>query len=139
MGLSRHIVEIEALLRVSPETTVVIDHCGFFLQPAVGVGDDRSLDEDSWKALLKLSSFPQVHVKVSALFRLAMDPWPFASLSTRLTELLKAYGSDRLFWGSDFPYATEHSEYAAAVLAVEEWPAWKEMAETDRANLVSNT
>jgi len=137
-GLSRHASEVEALLHSSPETQVLIDHWGFFLQPATGVGE-RAVDSDSWDALLRLSSFPQVHVKVSALFRVAADPWPFASLSDRLKQLLATFGSERLLWGSDFPYATEHSEYGPAVHAVEEWPVWQEMSETDRRNLVSDT
>ena len=37
---------------------VIIDHWGFFLQPATGFGE-RSLDEASWQALLKLSEYPQ--------------------------------------------------------------------------------
>merc|ERR550525_252052 len=113
-GLSRHIVEVEALLQSSPETKVLIDHWGFFMQPATGFGDDRAVDEKSWECLLRLSSYPQVCVKVSALFRVAKDPWPFASNSGRLAQLLEAFGSERLLWGSDFPYATEHTEYGPA-------------------------
>eukprot|EP00971_Amphidinium_carterae_P170703 3383235-Amphidinium_carterae.1 len=30
------------------------------------------------------------------------------------------FGSERLLWGSDFPYATAHGDYKAATLAVEE-------------------
>ena len=53
-------------------------------------------------------------MKISALFRVSSDGYPFKSLSERLEELLKVYGSQRLLWGSDFPYATEHTSYAEA-------------------------
>jgi len=139
-GLSKHIVEIEALLKSSPETKVIIDHWGFFLQPATGdPSADRQVDEASWECLKKLSEYPQVSVKISALFRVAMDRLPFTSLSDRLRELLTIFGSKRLLWGSDFPYATEHSEYGPATTAIEEWPVWAEMSESDRIDLVSGT
>lgn len=138
-GLSRHVGEIEALLKAAPETKVIIDHWGFFLQPATGLGDDRQYDEESWASLLRLSAYPQVHVKISALFRVSPEPWPFSPLSDRLKALLASFGSDRLLWGSDFPYATEHSEYGPAALAVEEWPVWRDMSEAERAALLSGT
>ncbi|CAE7754559.1 unnamed protein product [Symbiodinium sp. CCMP2592] len=137
-GLSQHVEDIEALMKSSPETQVIIDHWGFFLQPATGFGE-RSLDEASWDALLKLSAYPQVHVKISALFRVSMAKTPFPELSERLKKLLEMFGSSRLLWGSDFPYATEHSSYAEAVMAPESWPAWAEMSEEDRTNLVHDT
>merc|ERR1711972_1264560 len=99
-GLSRHVVEIEALLQASPGTRVIIDHWGFFLQPATGFGADRTFDEESWANLLRLSSHKQVHVKLSALFRVAADPWPFESLSDRFKAPLDAFGSERLLWRS---------------------------------------
>mmetsp|Transcript_10425 Transcript_10425/g.23622 ORF Transcript_10425/g.23622 Transcript_10425/m.23622 type:complete len:385 (-) Transcript_10425:206-1360(-) len=137
-GLSKHTKEIEALLQESPDTQVIIDHWGFFLQPATGAGD-RKVDEESWEKLLSLSKYPQVHVKISALFRVSAEPWPFASLSPRLETLLATFGSKRLLWGSDFPYATAHSDYAAATRALEEWPAWKEMSDEDKANILGGT
>lgn len=137
-GLSQHLENLEELLKFEPKTQVIIDHWGFFLQPATGLGE-RSFDEASWKGLLKLSQYPQVHVKISALFRVAPDALPFLSLSDRLKELLKTFGSQRLLWGSDFPYALEHSSYAEAVQAPEAWPIWQEMSEEDRRNLLHDT
>ncbi|CAE7563985.1 ligI [Symbiodinium natans] len=137
-GLSQHVEDIEALMKSSPSTQVIIDHWGFFLQPATGFGE-RALDEASWEALLRLSSYPQVHVKISALFRVSQGKSPFPELSERLQQLLSTFGSARLLWGSDFPYATEHTTYAEAVLAPESWPAWAEMSEEDRTNLVHDT
>lgn len=137
-GLSQHVADIEALLISSPQTKVIIDHWGFFLQPATGSGE-RELDERSWQSLLKLSEYPQVFVKISALFRVSSDSYPWQSLSDRLGQLLSSFGSSRLLWGSDFPYASEHSSYSAAVHSLEDWPIWREMSETDRQNLVHDT
>merc|ERR1712224_506003 len=90
-GLSQHIDEVRLLLADSPQTKVIIDHWGFFLQPATGFGE-RTLDEDSWKSLLSLKDYPQVHVKLSAMFRVSADKAPFESLSERLSILLKSFG-----------------------------------------------
>eukprot|EP00913_Durusdinium_trenchii_P023017 g21612.t1 len=84
-GLSQHADDLEALLKSNERTQVIIDHWGFFLQPATGFGE-RSFDEASWHRLLQLSRYPQVHVKISALFRVAEDPPPFPSLSKRLKD-----------------------------------------------------
>mmetsp|Transcript_150269 Transcript_150269/g.480902 ORF Transcript_150269/g.480902 Transcript_150269/m.480902 type:complete len:323 (+) Transcript_150269:540-1508(+) len=138
-GLAKHLPEIEGLLKSAPDTKVVIDHWGFFVQPATGFGSERAVAEESWAALGRLSAYPQVHVKISALFRVSLEPWPFASLSDRLKELLRSFGSSRLLWGSDFPYATEFSDYLSATRALEEWPVWNEMSEEERADLLSGT
>ncbi|CAK9031777.1 Probable glucuronoxylan glucuronosyltransferase F8H (FRA8 homolog) (Protein FRAGILE FIBER 8 homolog) [Durusdinium trenchii] len=124
--------------RTSTKAFYFKDATGFFLQPATGFGE-RSFDEASWHRLLQLSRYPQVHVKISALFRVAEDPPPFPSLSKRLKELLNVFGSQRLLWGSDFPYATEHSSYAEAVHALEAWPIWEEMSKEDRQNILYAT
>ncbi|CAE8639289.1 unnamed protein product, partial [Polarella glacialis] len=57
--LSRHAADIEKLLTSSPVTQVIIDHWGFFLQPATGSGEDRLVDEESWQSLLRLAAFKQ--------------------------------------------------------------------------------
>ena len=67
-------------------------------------GDAASNDEEAWKALLALAARPQVHVKVSALFRTSAEPPPHLDLQPRVRELLAAYGASRLMWGSDFPF-----------------------------------
>lgn len=138
-GVRLHLKEIEALLVDSPQTKVVIDHWGFFLQPATGFGEERKEEEESWEGLLKLARYPQVYVKISALFRVAKDNWPYSCLDGRLRELLAAFTSNRLLWGSDFPYATEHDEYSQAVGALQEWPVWAVLSEEDRQNLMGGT
>ena len=106
-GLGPFVADLEALCKEYPQTTLVIDHLGFFRQPAIGgqLGDAAANDEASWKGLLALSAHPQVHVKVSALFRTSAEPPPFGDLAARLGALIEAYGTQRLMWGSDYPFA----------------------------------
>ncbi|CAM9162126.1 unnamed protein product [Pylaiella littoralis] len=99
-GFGRHVKEIEALLLSSPQTKLVVDHFGFFLQ-------DGENDEAAWEQLLALAKYPQVFVKTSALFRVAKDAYPYQSLQPRFAALIKHFGSKRLLWGSDFPFVSD--------------------------------
>lgn len=135
-GLARHIVAIETLLKASPATQVIIDHWGFFLQPATGVGEDREVVEASWESLLRLGeTYPQVHVKLSAMFRNARDAPGFTSLEDRFEQLLSAFSSKRVLWGSDAPYFLDHGEYAGA-LALTSWASWQRLPESEREDIL---
>lgn len=105
-GLLPHVTAIRTLAAHSPTTTLIIDHMGFFRQPATGglVGADAANDEEAWAALLALAEIPSVHVKISALFRTSAEPQPHRDLAPRLAALLQAFGPQRLMWGSDFPF-----------------------------------
>ena len=91
-GFLPQLPALTALLDASPATTLVIDHLGFFRQPATGglQGADATNDEAAWEALLALAVRPQVHVKVSALFRTSAELPPHADLQPRLAALCAA-------------------------------------------------
>ena len=105
-GLGPFVPALTALCEAHPETTLVVDHLGFFRQPAIGgqLGGAAANDDDAWAGLLGLARYPQVHVKVSALFRASGEAPPHLDLQPRLAALLRAYGKERLMWGSDFPF-----------------------------------
>lgn len=110
-GLSLHYDDIVELLEQSPETVCVLDHLGF-----------TAMDEtESFTQLLSLSKFPSVHVKLSALFRLK-DSYPYDVIRQhRFVPLLKTFGSERLLFGSDFPYVLEHPPGYAVNTLVASW------------------
>jgi predicted TIM-barrel fold metal-dependent hydrolase len=113
-GLQLHYDDILALLKASPDTILILDHFGF-----------TSLDKDNadavFEKLLALAAYPQVHVKISALFRLGDAP-PYTRVNTeRFQPLLKAFGADRLMFGSDFPFVLEQPEAYSTVRLVESW------------------
>lgn len=60
-GLLPQLPALTALLDASPETTLIVDHLGFFRQPATGglQGGGAANDEAAWKALLALAARPQ--------------------------------------------------------------------------------
>jgi len=107
-GLGSFVPALRANCEEFPDTTLVIDHMGFFRQPAIGgqLGDAATNNEGAWKDLLSLARYPQVYVKVSALFRVSAEAPPHSDLEPRVAELLRAFGAERLMWGSDFPFVT---------------------------------
>lgn len=113
-GLPLHYTDIVTLLKAYPSTTAIIDHWGFFKQ-------EGKMDENSWKQLISLASYSQVYVKVSALFRVSLEEWPYMDLDAKFVELKEAFGADRLLWGSDYPYVTQECGYKQAISALSQW------------------
>ncbi|KAJ0095809.1 hypothetical protein Patl1_16983 [Pistacia atlantica] len=111
-GLNLHISEIEELCTEFPSTTVLVDHLGFCKQPT---NDDESL---AFSRLLKLSRFPQVYIKFSALFRLSRMAFPYQDLSSLLSQVVSSFGANRVMWGSDFPYVVAECGYKEGKEAV---------------------
>ena len=141
-GLLPHVEAIRALAAHSPRTTMIIDHFGFFRQPATGglLGAAASNDEEAWAALLALAELPAVHVKVSALFRVSAELPPHKDLEGRLSSLLKAYGPSRLLWGSDFPYVVlEAGGYEGSKAALEAMLEHLGASEADAAMVLGGT
>jgi predicted TIM-barrel fold metal-dependent hydrolase len=78
-----------------------------------------------------VKQYPQVSVKVSAPFRLNKDSTesdqddqdPFERVrKERFAPLLRAVGSERLLYGSDFPYVLDHTtSYGDMVGIVSRW------------------
>ncbi|KAH9627247.1 hypothetical protein KSS87_018523 [Heliosperma pusillum] len=70
--------------------------------------------------LLELSKFPQVHVKLSALFRVSRESFPYQDISSSVSQLVSSYGASRIMWGSDFPFVVPECGYEAAKNAASE-------------------
>jgi predicted TIM-barrel fold metal-dependent hydrolase len=161
--------DIEALLGRFPGTAAVLDHWGFFHQPAGrAAAAGGAADEEAWARLLAMGRrFPQLHVKLSALFRVtslgaaaaagqagqdadtdtetdtdtadAADA-NYADLRPRLAALLGAFGADRLMWGSDFPYVVlEAGGYNGSKAALEAMLGELGVGEADAAMVLGGT
>lgn len=113
-GLPLHYEDIISLLEASPDTKAIIDHWGFFLQ-------NNAVDENSWTLLLSLARYPQVYIKLSALFRVSKFEWPYQDLDRRLVELANEFGAQRLMWGTDYPFVMQQCGYSKALSAFKEW------------------
>ncbi|XP_061990517.1 uncharacterized protein LOC133708941 [Rosa rugosa] len=111
-GLGLHISEIEELCTEFPSTLVLLDHLAFCKPP---INDEEN---EAFSALLKLSRFPQVYVKVSALFRVSRTPFPYEDVSHTLSQVVSSFGANRVMWGSDFPFVVAECGYKGAKEAV---------------------
>ena len=86
-GLDPYLAELRTLATDYPVTAMIIDHLGFFRQAPNGglLGTAAVNDEGAWEGLIELSRFPNVHVKVSALFRSSAELPPHHDLGSRIT------------------------------------------------------
>ncbi|KAL8520221.1 hypothetical protein ACS0TY_010946 [Phlomoides rotata] len=111
-GLDLHLSEIEELCTEFPSTVVLLDHLGFCKPP------QNFEEEQIFSKLLNLSRFPTVYVKLSALFRVSRNPYPYEDLTDALSKIVSSYGANRIMWGSDFPYVVPECGYKEAKEAV---------------------
>lgn len=117
-GLELHFDDILKLIEKSPTTQLVLDHLGFCALNEKG--------DEAFKQLIALSKYPNVYVKVSALFRNTGDSdssFPYDKIKTqRFEPLIQSFGPGRLMIGSDFPYVLEtEGGYSGAINTVKSW------------------
>lgn len=93
--------EGEPFLKAHPDLNVILIHFGLFRSPAnmpFQEGDPfRQLP-----LLLDLARFPNVVVQLSNGPGLSLAGYPYADLWPALHQIFRAYGPERLMWGSDF-------------------------------------
>ncbi|KAL3801254.1 hypothetical protein HJC23_012654 [Cyclotella cryptica] len=116
-GLDLHYEDIVQLIQKSPDTVCILDHLGFCALTEKG--------NKQFEQLLSLAQYPNVLVKISALFRNtdSLDSFPYNKLKThRFDPLMERFGATRLLMGTDFPYVIEtEGGYKGAVETVKSW------------------
>jgi predicted TIM-barrel fold metal-dependent hydrolase len=65
--------------------------------------------------LLALARFPRVFVKVSHLWSLSRQPYPYRDTHEQVHRVYDAFGPRRLLWGSDWPLVERYCSYARAL------------------------
>ncbi|WP_176079839.1 amidohydrolase family protein [Paraburkholderia tropica] len=97
--------QISKLIERYPDLTVVIDHMA-----------DAALDQpEQIQDLLALARYPNVYVKISHLWSLSQQPYPFPDSFVLLKKVYDAFGPKRLMWGTDHPICLPYVTYAQAV------------------------
>lgn len=89
----------------NPELNVVIDHMA-----DIFAGDAKQL-----QLLLALARYPRVYVKISHMWSLSRQPFPYPDLTGQILRLRDAFGSGRLMWGTDWPILQERLSYSRRV------------------------
>lgn len=90
-----------ALIEQHPTLTVVIDH----------MADCPLGDEAALAKLLALAHYPRVFVKVTHLWSLSRQPYPFRDTDAMVARVRDAFGSQRLMGGTDWPIKPELATY----------------------------
>lgn len=93
--------DVMPLLEQHPELTVVIDHMA-----DCPLGDAAALAK-----LLALARYPRVFVKVTHLWSLSKQAYPFSDADAMVARVRDAFGSQRIMGGTDWPIRPELASY----------------------------
>ncbi len=99
------IPDVIPLIEANPSLTVVIDHMA-------GCPVDRP---DQLKMLLDLARYPRVLVKISGLWAVSKQPFPYPDAMELVKRLHQAFGASRLMWATNWPVSLEQIAYPDAV------------------------
>lgn len=99
-----------------PDLPVLLNHLGFAPRDML-VDEHRRprfldpLPADRRATVLRLAESPRVHVMLSGLYALSVEPPPYEDLWPFVAELRTSFGINRLLWGSDLPWPREVPGY----------------------------
>jgi len=97
--------DIVPLIESNPDLTVVIDH-----QADSPLNQPAELD-----LLLALQRYPNVFVKVSHMWSLSKQPYPYPDAQAQVKRLYDKFSAKRLMWGTDWPISLRQLPYEKAV------------------------
>lgn len=85
---------------------ILIDHCG---RPTAADG----LDQPGFKELLELGRARRAVVKLSGIYKFALQPYPYRDAWPYIHALAEAFTLDYCVWGADWPFlrANERLDY----------------------------
>jgi L-fuconolactonase len=99
-----------------PDLVVCLNHLGF-CQTGFEA-DERGrpripteLPPPTLAAMLELARFPGVHVMFSGEYAFSKQPYPYADLREVVRAVYDAFGAERMFRASDFPWILEDPGY----------------------------
>jgi len=99
--------EAAELARAHPQTTIILNHAGMFVDRSTVAG---------WRAwrdgMRELAACPNVHVKISGLGMVDHE-WTVESLRPYALETIDAFGTQRAMFASNFPVDRLYGTYAA--------------------------
>jgi predicted TIM-barrel fold metal-dependent hydrolase len=97
--LPHQITKAIALVDLAPDVRFVLDHCG--------VPDIKSGAEHPWRAhMSEIARRPNVAAKISGVVAYAGPAWTVETLRPYVEHTIRAFGWDRVVWGSDWPVCT---------------------------------
>ena len=77
---------------------------------------DCPIDQpEELKKLLALARYPRVYVKLSHLWLLSHQQYPYRDTHDQVRKLYDAFGPQRLMWGTDWPLVEQYCSYGQAL------------------------
>jgi L-fuconolactonase len=93
--------QIVPLVEANPEMTVVIDHMA-----------DCPLDRpDLLKDLLDLARYPKIFVKVTGLWAVSKQPYPYLDAQAQVKQVYQSFGAQRIMWATNWPVSLQQCSY----------------------------
>jgi L-fuconolactonase len=108
----RELTPLLEMLNRHPDLAVVIDHCA---KPAIAAGAWQPWAGD----LAAIARDTGAYCKLSGLVTEAGAGWGVDTLQHYVDHVLRAFGSERVIWGSDWPVVTLASGYSRWVEATD--------------------
>jgi len=97
--------DLVPLIEQNPDLTIVIDHMA-----------DSPLDHpDQLTMLLDLARYPRLYVKISHMWSLSKQAYPYPDAAVQVKRLFDKFGPKKLMWGTDWPICLDQLPYDKAV------------------------
>ncbi|MFJ9383840.1 amidohydrolase family protein [Peribacillus sp. NPDC101481] len=108
----KHISSVLTLMKTLPNLKAIIDHMA---KPNISAGELNKWQEE----MNTLSQFPNIWCKLSGLLTQA-DPamWKAEDFKPYIQHIVRAFGPDRLLFGSDWPVCLSAGGYEDAVRVI---------------------
>ena len=97
--------DLHPLIEANPHLQVAIDH----------MADAPADQPEKLAPLLALARYPHVFVKISHMWSVSKQPFPYPDSAAQVHRLIKAFGTARLMAGTDWPISLKQLQYAQAV------------------------
>lgn len=110
--VSGHVSEADSIARAHPGLPLIIDHLGL-KQPPWMKPDPEPFEQ--LPQLLDLAKYPNVAVKFSGAPGLSRERYPFSDLWPHLLRIVRAFGPERLMWGTDITRVRSLHNYSEAL------------------------
>jgi predicted TIM-barrel fold metal-dependent hydrolase len=97
--------DLVPLIERCPDLDVVVDHMA-----------DCPIDRpEQLEQLLALARYPRVFVKISHLWSISRQPYPWLDAQEYARRCYDAFGPQRLMWGTDWPVCKQWTSYEDTV------------------------
>jgi L-fuconolactonase len=119
--------DLHPLIEANPDLQIVIDHMA-----------DSPLDHpEQLDLLLALARYPRIVVKISHMWSLSAQPYPYPDAAAQVKRLVEVFGAKRLMAGTDWPISLPKQSYAQTVALFRDHLGF--LSPQDHAQILSKT